>query len=383
MAVLLEGRIQRYPWGSTTLLQDLCGLPNDGQPIAELWFGTHPKAPSIVAGTTQNLSELLERDPGLSFLLKLIAVARPLSIQAHPNAEAAKLGFDREEKQGISLSAFERSYPDPNHKPELLVALSEFHALAGFDAPQQISDALALIHSSELHALVTPLRVADDLHRSFSALLHSDAKVQGAILEALRRAHPMGNPKLVLAQRLLSEYPNDLGALLSVFLRTLVLQPGQALYVTSGLLHCYLSGLAVEIMANSDNVLRCGLTTKHVDVEELLRLVDAATAPLVLQPAATLGSAEASYQASVPEFLLSRLALSTGQPISVNALRAELVLAVGSTVALADGDGTTVIKPGQAAFVAPGTSYTVQGTGQCFRAQAAAPGATIRPAAMN
>jgi mannose-6-phosphate isomerase len=314
-------------------------------------------------------------------LLKLIAVAQPLSIQAHPNTEAAKAGHQREVALGMELSAPERSYPDPNHKPELLVALSQFHALAGFDALTRIREAMTLIQSADLQHLTSELESAADLQRSFSALLQSDAGSQAQMLEALRRADPKGNGKLTLAQQLLHQYPNDLGALLSIFLRELVLQPGQALYVTSGLLHCYLSGLAVEVMANSDNVLRCGLTSKHVDVPELLRVVDPASAPLVLEGTPAPGSQDVPYPVPVPEFRLSRLAVST-EPLVLDAQHAEIVLAVSSTITVVDGEGTTRVQPGQAAFVPPGVRYTVQGSGTCFRARSGTPGPTIRPGAM-
>ncbi|HEX2881695.1 MAG TPA: mannose-6-phosphate isomerase, class I [Polyangiaceae bacterium] len=381
MAMLLEGRIQRYPWGSTTLIQDLCGWPRDGQPIAELWFGSHPKAPSRVYGTDQDLLQLLQQDRPLPFLLKLIAVARPLSIQAHPNTDAAQAGHQREEQRGIPLNAAERSYPDPNHKPELLVALSEFHALAGFDNPQRVDEALALIASEDLRGLAGSSSRTGDLQSAFSALLHSDGDARARMLQALRSTHAPQNAKLTLAQRLLGEYPDDLGALLSIFLADLVLKPGQALYVTSGLLHCYLSGLAVEIMANSDNVLRCGLTTKHIDVPELLHVLDAAATPVVLQGAAAPGADDAAYPVAVPEFLLSRLELHGS--ISLQAPQAEIVLAVAAPITVTDNHGQTTVAPGQAAFIAAGTPYTVQGTGPCFRARAGAPGATIRPAAMS
>jgi mannose-6-phosphate isomerase len=382
MAVLLEGRIQRYLWGSTTLIQELCGWAGDGQPIAELWFGAHPKAPSRVHGTNTDLLQLLQPGHGLTFLLKLIAVAQPLSIQAHPNTEAAKAGHQREVALGMELSAPERSYPDPNHKPELLVALSQFHALAGFDTPERIREAMAVIQSANLQLLISTLKSTADLQRSFSALLQSDPGNQSQMLGALRSADTKGNSKLALAQELLTQYPNDLGALLSIFLRKLVLQPGQALYVTSGLLHCYLSGLAVEVMANSDNVLRCGLTSKHVNVPELLRVVDANAAPLVLEGKPSPGSQDTPYPVPVPEFRLSRLTVST-QPLVLDAQHAEIVLAVSSAITVVDGEGTTVVQPGQAAFVPKGMRYTVQGSGACFRACAGAPGATIRPVAMS
>jgi mannose-6-phosphate isomerase len=395
MAVLLEGRIQRYPWGSTTMIQELCGWPKDGQPIAELWFGTHSKAPAIVQGTGEDLLQLLRRDratwlgaptqslddTGLPFLLKLIAVARPLSIQAHPNATQAKSGHEREQERGIPINAPERCYPDPNHKPELLVALSRFHALAGFDEPERIAATLALIDNPDLRRLSAPLHEGGDIEASFTGLLQCDVVVRSGILAALERkldALPGDHrgEKLTRAQQLLTEYPGDLGALLSVFLRDVVLEPGQALYVRPGLLHCYLSGLAVEIMANSDNVIRGGLTKKHVDVPELQRIVDYHTRPTILDKivdfALRNGDTETAYGAPVTEFGLTRVNLGSHDPATLSAASAEMILAVAHPVILQDANATLRVMPGQAAFVATGTEYQLQGDGACFRARAGA-----------
>jgi mannose-6-phosphate isomerase len=396
MAVLLEGRIQRYPWGSQTLIQNLCDW-NDTRTIAELWFGAHPKAPSLIAGTQQTLPELLQAHPDwlgpglqdLPFLLKVIAVEQPLSLQAHPNGAAAKQGYLREEQRGIPLSAPHRSYPDPNHKPELLVALSEFQALAAFDAPRLIEYTFSLIDSADLRRLLDALPL-NQLAVAFAGFLRCDPTTKGKLLNALRaactrHAHlpDARGDKLRIAGRLLDHYPDDLGCLLSLFLQHVVLQPGQALYVPPGMLHCYLSGLAVEIMANSDNVLRCGLTPKHVDIPELLSIIDPLASAHVLQSQYLPGEPDACFPTRATEFLLSSVDLSPDRSLTLEARHAELVLAAHSPILLQDADGSVTVKPGQAAFVAAGTQYTVQGTGPCFRARAGAPGGTIRPSAMN
>jgi mannose-6-phosphate isomerase len=189
--------------------------------------------------------------------------------------------------------------------------------------------------------------------------------------------------KLRIARQLLDHYPDDLGCLLSLFLQHVVLQPGQALYVPPGMLHCYLSGVAVEIMANSDNVLRGGLTSKHVDIPELLAIIDPPATAHVLQSQYEPGKPDACFPTRATEFLLSSVDLSVDRPVALEAQHAELILATHSAILLRDAVGTTTVKPGQAAFVPAGSKYTVEGTGPCFRARAGTPGATIRPTAMN
>jgi len=395
MILLLEGQIQRYPWGSRHLIQDLCGWTPDEQPIAELWFGSHPKAPSRVVGTEQTLLQLLRDDPegllghepkdddqGLPFLLKLIAVDAPLSLQAHPNAKAAKQGYRREEKQHIALTARERSYPDPHHKPELLVALTDFKALAGFDEAREILAAMDLIESLELKGLLAPLRDGGKLAPSFCRILEAGAEARDAMLSALRQSHEKHRAlsdgrgqKLRMAAELNADYPNDLGAILSLFLNPIVLRPGQALFVQPGLLHCYLQGLALEIMANSDNVLRCGLTKKHVDIPELLRVLDYSAVPNVLRGDVEGGSiapgatAETVYGSPALEFELSRIELVAQEPVSMTATTAELVLPVKNPIVAQDRTETVIIAPGQALFVPMDSRYTLAGEGLCFRAR--------------
>lgn len=259
----MDNPIQHYAWGSTRALARLRGKLPGTVPEAELWMGAHPRAPSRVTidGQTLGLDEAIARwpeamlgGPGeLPFLLKVLAVAAPLSVQTHPNAEQARLGHAREQARGLPLDHPTRCYPDPHAKPELIVALTPFRALCGFRPWEEARAALAEVG---LHP--AGLREATEL------LVRGGPGVE----QALRQSR---DP---LVRELAAHHPGDPGALFPLLLRARVLQPGQSLFLPAGNLHAYLEGVAVEIMGNSDNVLRGGLTAKHRDPEELLRIVD-------------------------------------------------------------------------------------------------------------
>jgi mannose-6-phosphate isomerase len=390
MLLPLLNQVQRYAWGSPTLIQRLCGWPIDSQLIAEIWYGTHPRAPSRLANDGTSLRDHVQQD--LPFLLKLIAVDHPLSLQAHPNAEIARLGYEHEQAQGIPLTARERCYPDPHHKPELLVALSAFEALVGFESPVTILAtlsplALPPLGCPELQPILAPLRDNSDIAATFALLLNCSDSVKASLLGALQRlCAQFGSSRLdavpdeiaakyETAQKLLRAYPGDLGAVVSLFLRRIILQPGEGLYLAPGTLHAYLNGLGVEIMANSDNVLRCGLTPKYVNVPELLKVLDVTATPVVLpgrlnSPSAlTVSQSETLYPVAAREFLLSRIELTPSTRATFTAQGPELLLAVHGKIAATTHDGAVDLLPGAAAFVPPDCSYVLSGEGQCFRAR--------------
>ncbi|MCK6508140.1 mannose-6-phosphate isomerase, class I [Myxococcota bacterium] len=267
--LLLDNPIQRYAWGSTRALARLRGrLPGD-QPEAELWMGAHPQAPSKVTidGQTLGLDQAIARwpqammghDGPLPFLLKILAVAAPLSVQTHPDAAQAQAGFQREEALGIPRGAPHRSYRDPFAKPELVVALSDFRALCGFrpwDQAQALLRAVGLDFTDRRAAVAALVQPRTDLRAALARL--PDALPELAPLVAELQRH----------------HPGDPGVLFPLLLQPVTLSPGQGLFLPAGQLHCYLEGVAVEIMGNSDNVLRGGLTPKHRDPDELLAVVD-------------------------------------------------------------------------------------------------------------
>jgi mannose-6-phosphate isomerase len=303
----LENAVRAYAWGSRTVIADLLGeqVPSP-HPQAEVWFGAHPADPSRLVcadGTRISLLEAVRADPvrllgheracrwadRLPFLLKVLAADEPLSLQAHPSAAQAADGFARENATGIALDAPERNYRDASHKPELICALTEFHALVGFREPAATVRLLHALGVPELagHAeLLAGQPDADGLRALFTTWITLPQSVLDGLVPALqdgcvRLAGVEGgfqaDARTVL--ELSERYPGDAGVLAALLLNRVTLAPGEALYLPAGNLHTYLSGAGVEVMANSDNVLRGGLTPKHVDVPELLRVLDFTAAP--------------------------------------------------------------------------------------------------------
>jgi mannose-6-phosphate isomerase len=287
----LENSVQHYDWGSKKHIQDLLGLEED-TPAAELWMGAHPKAPSevILPEGGKSLGELVRENPirilgeetaerfagGLPFLFKALAAARALSIQAHPDKNTAEAGFRRENDERIPLDAYERNYRDDNHKPEILCALTEFHGLCGFRNPYEILGFLESLDIPELKHCLEPLKAAEEdgseekaLKDFFSRLMRLDDAETKDVVEAAVERSGGNSPEERWVRRIAEDYPKDLGVLGPYYLNLFTLAPGEAVYLSARVLHAYLEGFGIELMANSDNVLRGGLTSKHVDVPEL------------------------------------------------------------------------------------------------------------------
>lgn len=329
MLIELLGSAQRYAWGSPTAIPELIGREPDGRPLAEMWFGAHPAAPSRLAGDGD--SDLLRHlnaqsgperlgdqvvarfGPHLPYLLKLIAPAAPLSLQVHPNLEQAQAGFAREEEAGIPRDAAHRLYPDPNHKPELLFALSEFRALSGFRTPRRALELVSGLKAPLGDRLATILQrepTANGVREAITVLLSPGAVSPddvNAVVEAC--AHRMGTRGASVridrtVVRLGEAYPGDPGAVVALLMNPVLLQPGEAMFVPARSPHAYLSGLGVEVMANSNNVLRAGLTPKHIDPAELLNVLDCVAAPPVRIAPEVVGRTRVFY-APVEDFELS------------------------------------------------------------------------------
>jgi mannose-6-phosphate isomerase len=365
--VALDGVARDYAWGSPTAIQQLAALDADG-PIAELWFGAHPDDPSLVVEHGTTLDALIDADPPaalgrpvldrfgprLPYLLKLLAADKALSIQVHPTITQAREGFARENAAGIPRTAPERNYRDPNHKPELLCALTPFDALCGF---RPVSATLALldrIDVPELAFVADLLRGRDPLRTAFTALLtHPDPR---PLVDALAARVAKFDEGPLYASRLATQdFPGDVGAVLSLLLNYVRLEPGQAIYLAAGNVHAYLRGTGVEIMANSDNVLRCGLTPKHVDVPELLRVTDFTELAEPRWPA--VGG---RFDVDVPDFSLTRLEVD--EPTGLDDPGPCIVLASEGTVRV----GAVWLAPGHAAFVPAAEPTTIDGTGVAF-----------------
>lgn len=354
---LIEGVVQNYAWGSHEALAQIQGRPAPTeQPEAELWFGAHPGAPGV-------LLDLIEADPEgqlgqgrtrLPFLLKLLAAERALSIQVHPTKAQAEAGFAADEAAGIALDAFERNYKDDNHKPELLVALGEFEAMAGFRPLARTAELLEWLAVPELDFLRAAV-VDGDLREAVEHTLHLPTQDLPRIIDALtRRCRDVAGQDqgwmgdvADLVVRLEEQYPADVGVLFGLLLNRVVLQEGEALYLDAGQLHAYVRGTGVEIMANSDNVLRCGLTPKHIDVAELLSVVRWEE---LADPRLRADNAGV-YHTPAEEFSLCRVD-GTGQVTGP-----AIVLAVGDTAEC----GELQVESGSAAWVPAGEEATVRG----------------------
>jgi len=287
---VLEGVVQRYAWGSPAAIPALLGTEEDGGPQAELWLGAHPSAPARAGGV--RLDELVARDPQgalgaavagrfgarLPYLLKVLAAAQPLSLQAHPSAERAAAGFAEETAAGIPLTAPERRYRDGDHKPELLCALTPFFALCGFRPVKATLALLDRLHLAD-HPVFASL-VAGDLRGTVGRILALPAGEQAVVAGDIADAAAAGDgPEAVWARRIAATHPGDPGIGVALLLNLVQLDPGEAIFLPAGNLHAYLEGVGIELMASSDNVLRGGLTPKHVDVDELLAVLDVDPGP--------------------------------------------------------------------------------------------------------
>ncbi len=266
----IHGVVKHYDWGCPTALPELLGLEPDGRPWAEYWLGTHHGGPATFAEGGYLHEEIGE----LPFLVKFLSAAHPLSLQTHPSAEQAAAGFADEEARGVPIDAPERLYRDPNAKPEILIALTEFDGLCGFRPVDATCDLLRRIGGAAAdlagHLDRTGLRgTVEDLYRG-----HVDI---GPIADACRDVGEAEEAELVT--RMADRYPDDPSAVVTLLLNRIRLAPGEAVYLAPGNLHAYLSGVGVEVMGCSDNVLRGGMTSKHVDVDELLGTLDFAPLP--------------------------------------------------------------------------------------------------------
>lgn len=384
--VRLENPIRDYDWGSRTVLAEFRGAASPAKrPEAELWIGAHPRASSRIGVDGPSLRDALRDDPEaalgeallarfgpeLPFLLKVLAVDRPLSIQAHPDARQAKAGYAREEAAGVPADHRERLYPDPRAKPELVCALTPFTALKGFRAPREILDGFARFAPSALDGALAPLGEradAEGWRESFERLLRLEPHASRALLEAAAAAaRAADGPVAAWLLRLTELHPGDPGALAPLYLNLVTLAPGEALFLPAGELHAHLEGLAVEVMGNSDNVLRGGLTTKVVALDELLSILS--FEPGAAQPVATrLRGGAREYDAPADCFRLS-VVRPAEAPFVREGAGAEALLCTEGDVCVAGAAGAPIdLTRGAAVFVPHAAgSYRISGTGAVHR----------------
>ena len=398
---LLSNTVRPYAWGSTTAIPELLGTAPTGEPQAELWMGAHPGAPSRIdrGDGPVPLDTVIDADPAaelgdaavkrfgprLPFLLKVLAAAAPLSVQVHPDLAQAKAGYADEEARGIPLDAPHRTYKDANHKPEMLVALSPFDGLCGFRRPTEAAALIDALGVGALAPYADILRAHPEdraLREVLSAVLGADPAamadtVHAAAEAAARLAAAPGTPHAAdyaAYAKAARSFPGDPGVIAAMLLNHVVLQPGEALYLGAGVPHAYLEGLGVEIMANSDNVLRCGLTPKHIDVPELLRIVRFEAAdPAVLRPEAAPDGEEV-YAAPIDEFRLSRYVLAPGaDPRVLDHGTPQILLCTAGRAQLRAQDGAALtLDRGQSCWIPAGERTGLTGDGTVFRATVAA-----------
>lgn len=383
----LINSVQNYAWGSHTALTELYGIANpDNLPMAELWMGAHPKSSSKItyaSGQTRSLRDVIDADKAtllgrnvaerfgeLPFLFKVLCADNPLSIQVHPNKKASEEGFAKENAAGIPLDAAERNYKDPNHKPELVFALTPFLAMNAF---REFSDIVSLLqpvsgaHASIAHFLQEPN--ADRLSQLFASLLNMQGEEKSRALAVLKAAlnSQQGEPWETI--RFIAQfYPDDSGLFSPLLLNVVKLNPGEAMFLFAETPHAYLQGVALEVMANSDNVLRAGLTPKYIDIPELVANVKFTPKPaaeLLTQPAKH--GAELDFPIPVDDFAFSLHDLNT-QGADVAQQSAAILFCLEGEAVLSKGEQQLVLKPGESAFVAANESpIRLSGVGRVAR----------------
>lgn len=380
----LRSTIRDYAWGSTTLLPALQGREPSGAPEAEMWLGAHPAAPCAVVaddGQELTLDELIAQDPDrhlgpaarhgrLPFLMKLLAAAQPLSIQAHPTLEQARAGFAAEEAAGTAVDAPHRNYKDDNHKPEMIVALTPFSALCGFRRPDQAQRTFERIaqavtdyadgDATEVGVAARHLAVLladDDLAGAFGTVLDPESVWSRGgteeLVAVLRRTPNLvaHDDALATALEAADHFPGDPGVLVTLLLNRVDLQPGQAIHLPAGNVHAYLHGLGVEVMAASDNVLRGGLTPKHVDVPELLRVVEFSPLPVPYTTPVADGEGVLRYRPPFEEFELAQASASGTAERSLTLHGPAIVVGTAGGAEVACGEDAQLLSPGQALFL--------------------------------
>jgi mannose-6-phosphate isomerase len=386
----LSSTVRHYPWGSRTVIPELLGLPSPAErPHAELWMGAHPDAPSVLpdgrrldaviaAAPHELLGTRVNQRFGsrLPFLMKVLAADKPLSLQAHPTTEQAEAGYAAEEAAGVPRDDATRTFKDPFHKPEVLLAITPVEALCGFRPVEESLHCLAKLQLPELKPTIAAL-ARGGLRAAIPQLIALSAKRRESLVQAVATraasfvaAH---DPEFINTYRwaasLADTYPGDPGVVISLMCNHLRLAPGEAVFLPAGNLHAYLCGAGIEVMASSDNVLRGGLTAKHVDLAALIEVLDFTDGKVpVLHP--VLGPGGLRYQVPVEDFELTRCQLGTDPGVLTTAGPQVVLCAEGRTV-LGSADGQLELTQGQSAFVPAGAPLTARGPALLYRATTA------------
>ncbi|MEP6748103.1 MAG: mannose-6-phosphate isomerase, class I [Bacteroidota bacterium] len=377
----LTGKVQHYQWGGFEYIPALLGIDNNKhQPFAEYWLGAHENAPAQLANG-ENLDQFIKENPGylgeatkkifgrLPYLLKILDVKDMLSIQVHPNKKAAVLEFAHENKKGTPLNAPDRNYKDDNHKPELMTALSEFWLLHGFQNPEALIKTIKAVPEFDFMVAIFE---KDNYKKLYELVMTMDQSKVNAILQPLLdRIIPLykadnlqkDGPDFWAARAALTFNEGDKidRGIFSIYLFNVVhLKEGQAVFQDAGILHAYLEGQNVEIMANSDNVLRGGLTPKHIDVKELMKhvLFEPVTPNIILGE--SLNDTERVFKTPAPDFELSKIVLGANQTYHLNIHSADIFLVLNGAVEAVSGLNTQRFKHGEAFIAVNGSEIILK-----------------------
>lgn len=387
----LQGTMIHYPWGTFEAIHELLQTEPDGRPLAEFWLGAHPLAPSALSGTT--LDAAIARRPALlgdqsvsafgpqlPFLMKILSARHALSLQAHPNREQAEAGFAAEEAAGLPRESPQRTYKDTWPKPELLVALDEFRTLAGFRDPAITTELFTALQAGpEVDRLIAPLRARGGeagLQEVFLQVLSLGADQRDVVDAVLAAAvtHRDADGQLgqfaKIALELDDVFPGDPGIVAALLMNPVTLQPGEALFVPPGRMHAHMHGTGIEVMASSDNVLRGGLTSKHIAVDELVTVVDFAWGTPTVRKAQEASPGVWTYKTPASEFEVSRIEASPGAAIELpERSAARILLVTRGNMALTSATGTLELTQGDSAFLsAQDTGVSATGDAQAFLA---------------
>ncbi len=382
----ISGAIQNYVWGSLDDIARILGIPQTDEPQAEYWLGAHASNPSVV--DDKKLDDLLAAHPEmigaasverfgdrLPYLLKVLAAARPLSLQAHPTREQAEIGFARENAAGVAMDDPRRTYRDDWPKPELMLAITTFDALCGFRETSLTAELFERFEIGALSQMVAPLRLrggSAGLAEVFLDALSQSDEHKDLVIEVVARAVEHVEDEgdfgdLCRTAVMLDEfYPGDPSILAALMMNHITMQPGESVYLPAGNLHAYMRGSGIEIMANSDNVLRGGLTPKHIDVDELVSVLDFDAAPVELVAPVEEAPGLLRYPTPAPEFALWQVTPGDGATIALPATDSARILLV-TEGSLVDGNGFELHK-GESGFLAAGEQASVTGSAVAFLA---------------
>jgi len=386
----LTNTTQHYAWGSPSAISELLGREPSGQPEAELWMGAHPTAPSRIDGGEATLLDFVSADPvgmlglqvaaefknRLPFLLKVLSSAKALSIQTHPTRARAEAGYAAEQERGLPAGDPNRNYVDDWPKPEILMALTAFEALAGCrtaaDAERVLAELVALgaVALDPVRAQLADRPEPATVAAVIGRLLEWPADTRGELVAGVVEACRVGADKggeladdFAAVLRVAEDFPGDIGLVAMLLMNRVVLKPGEAVFLEAGGLHAYLHGTGIELLANSDNVLRAGLTPKHIDVAELLRVMDASV-PVPVRHATAIGVGVEEFDTPASEFRLYRATLDTGTTLRVEipGTGPRIVLALSGEVELRGTRGALTLTQGEPCFV-PAREGRVEASG--------------------